>query len=187
MLDIGTFCINQPTTQSSLALQSTGTATIGLEAPALATMPSRFELSPTTPASYPTALAPGQSAIVAITPQPQQLATTLTDTITWTTDDEVAPVATTQLTARFIDSGGAIAPPALDFGRVVVHISEDNGQRVVIQNCNGSPLMLDAPLIKAPFSIDSPNIPTLLNPNEYRDVQHRLPPDPPRHVHRNSF
>jgi len=165
-LDIGTFCINQPTTQSSLTLQSTGTATIEIAAPALAAMPSPFELSTTTPASYPTELAPGQSAIVAITPHPQQTRTTLTDTITWTTDDEDAPTATTQLTATFIDSGGAIAPPALDFGKVIVHLGEDNGQRVVIQNCNGSPLMLDAPTIKAPFSIDSPNVPSLLNPNE---------------------
>jgi uncharacterized protein (TIGR03382 family) len=166
MLDIGTFCINQPTTQSNVALQSTGTATIELAAPALTAMSSSFELSTTTPASYPTELSPGQSAVVAITPHPQQARTTLTDTITWTTDVEGAPTATTQLTATFIDSGGAIAPPALDFGKVTVHLSVDNGQRVVIQNCNGSPLMLDAPTIKAPFSIDSPNIPSLLQPNE---------------------
>jgi MYXO-CTERM domain-containing protein len=166
VLDIGTFCINQPTTQSSLALQSTGTATIGLDAPVLANMSARFDLSPTSPASYPTVLAPGEPATVAITPHPQQSRTTLTDTITWTTDVETAPTATTQLTASFIDSGGAIAPPALDFGKVIVHLSDDNGQRVVIQNCNGSALMLDAPTIKAPFSIDSPNIPSLLNPNE---------------------
>ena len=34
-LDIGTFCVNQPTTPSNVALRSTGTATIGLAAPAL--------------------------------------------------------------------------------------------------------------------------------------------------------
>jgi uncharacterized protein (TIGR03382 family) len=37
---------------------------------------------------------------------------------------------------------------------------------VIIQNCNGSVLELDPPTIKAPFSIDSPNFPTTLEPNE---------------------
>ncbi|HSN27726.1 MAG TPA: choice-of-anchor D domain-containing protein [Kofleriaceae bacterium] len=166
MLDIGTFCINQPTTQSNLTLQSTGTATIALQQPQLQMIGSPFDLSPTTPLSYPALLSPGQPAIVGITPHPQLQRMTVTDTITWTTDVEGAPTATTQVTAHFIDSGGAIAPPALDFGKVIVHLSEDNGQRVVIQNCNANTLMLDAPTIKAPFSIDSPTIPSQLAPNE---------------------
>ncbi|MBV8760794.1 MAG: choice-of-anchor D domain-containing protein [Deltaproteobacteria bacterium] len=165
-LDIGTFCINQPTTQSNVALQSTGTATIRLQHPQLQANGSPFDLSPTTPLLYPADLSPGQSAVVALTPHPQQQRMTVSDTLTWTTDVEGAPTAMTQITAHFIDSGGAIAPPALDFGKVVVHISEDNGQRVVIQNCNANALMLDAPTIKAPFSIDSPTIPAQLNPNE---------------------
>ena len=165
-LDIGTFCINQPTTQSNLALQSTGTASITLDRPQLQTIGSPFDLSPTSPLAYPAMLSPGQPAIVAITPHPQQQRMTVSDTITWTTDDEDAPTATTQLTASFIDSGGAIAPPSLDFHKVVVHISKDDGQRVTIQNCNANTLMLDAPTIKPPFSIDSPTIPAQLAPNE---------------------
>jgi hypothetical protein len=70
------------------------------------------------------------------------------------------------LTARFIDSGGAIAPPALAFGEVTVHLFTDNGQRVVIQNCNPTPLVLDPPMIQTPFSIDSPKFPSMLDPNE---------------------
>lgn len=166
MLDIGTFCINEPTTQSNLALQSTGTATITLQEPRLQMIGSPFDLAPTTPLAFPAPLSPGQPAIVAITPHPQLQRMTVSDTITWATDVEGAPVATTQVTAHFIDSGGAIAPPALPFGKVIVHISEDNGQRVVIQNCNADMLMLDAPTIKAPFSIDSPTIPSQLAPNE---------------------
>src|SRR5262249_20068865 len=54
----------------------------------------------------------------------------------------------------------------LDFGRVVAHIYSDNGQRVIIQNCNPTPLVLDQPMLKTPFSIDSPNFPSMLNPNE---------------------
>lgn len=166
MLDIGTFCINQPTAQSNLALQSTGTATIALQRPQLETIGSPFDLSTTSPLTYPADLVPGESSIVGITPHPQQQRMNVEDSILWTTDVEGAPTATTQVLAHFIDSGGAIAPPALDFGKVIVHISEDNGQRVVIQNCNANALMLDAPTIKAPFSIDSPTIPSVLNPNE---------------------
>jgi hypothetical protein len=165
-LDIGTFCINQPTTPSKVSLMSTGAATFELAPPTLDAVPSPFELSLTTPSSYPAELLPGQSAVVSVTPLPQDARRTITDTITWRSDVADAPVATTALTATFIDSGGAIAPPALDFGKVLVHISEDNGQRVVIQNCNGSVLMLDPPTIKAPFSIDSPTVPSLLQPNE---------------------
>jgi MYXO-CTERM domain-containing protein len=164
-LDIGTFCINQPTTSSNLSLMSTGGATFELAPPTLGSGVS-FELSLTAPSSYPAEVLPGQSAIVAITPKPQQAATSVSDTIRWATDVADAPQRTTDVTARFIDSGGAIAPPVLDFGKVLVHITEDNGQRVVLQNCNGSVLMLDPPTIKAPFSIDSPTVPSLLQPNE---------------------
>ena len=86
--------------------------------------------------------------------------------MTWTTDVEAAPTATTALTASFIDSGGAIAPTALEFGKVLVHLYSANGQRVMIQNCNNSVLELAPPTIPAPFSIDSPNFPTQLDPNE---------------------
>jgi hypothetical protein len=165
-LDLGTFCINQPTTPTPLSLISTGTATIGLSAPSFGSPRSPFDLSLTAPAAYPTDLLPGQSATVLVTPQPQASATALTDVMTWTTDVETAGSATTALTARFIDSGGAIAPSALDFGPVLVHVTQDNGQGVVIQNCNGSVLDLDPPTIKAPFSIDSPTLPSQLQPND---------------------
>jgi uncharacterized protein (TIGR03382 family) len=164
-LSIGTFCINQPTTPANLNLISMGTATIALQPPALDRAPSPFELSLTTPSVYPSVLLPGQSARVALTPHPQPVAGSQTDTLTWTTDVEGAQSATTGVTARFIDSGGAIAPSALDFGQVTVHITRDDAQGVVIQNCNGSVLDLDAPTIKAPFSIDGPSVPTELQPN----------------------
>jgi hypothetical protein len=90
----------------------------------------------------------------------------VTDTLTWRTDVVDMPTTTTSLTARFTDSGGAIAPPSLDFGKVTVHLFEDDGQRVVLQNCNDTPLALDPPMIRTPFSIDSPNFPAVLDPNE---------------------
>lgn len=169
-LDIGTFCINQPTTPANLVLMSMGTATIALQPPVLASTltgtPSPFELSLTTPSAYPSELLPGESAIVALTPHPQPAAGAQHDTLTWATDVQGASSASTMVTAKFIDSGGAIAPSGLDFGNVVVHITKEDGQRVTIQNCNGSVLDLDAPTIKAPFSIDSPSLPSQLQPNE---------------------
>jgi hypothetical protein len=165
-LAIGTFCIDQPTRPANLALTSTGTATIALQPLALGGAPSPFELSLTTPSAYPSVLLPGQSASVALTPHPQPAVGAQTDTLTWTTDVEGATTATTNVSANFIDSGGAIAPSALDFGQVVVHITKEDGQQVVIQNCNGSVLDLAAPTIKAPFSIDGASVPSQLQPND---------------------
>lgn len=165
-LDLGTFCVDQPTTSSNLPLFSSGTATIELLAPALGQSPSPFELSFTTPPVYPHRLAPTKAAIVSVTPKRQRAAMTVADSLTWRTDVEGGATAGTALTARFIDSGGAIAPPALTFGEVTVHLFTPNGQRVVIQNCNPTPLVLDPPNIRTPFSIDSPNFPAMLSPNE---------------------
>lgn len=165
-VDLGTFCVNQPTTSSNTALVSDGTATIVLMQPTLGLSPSPFELSLTSPAIYPSSLPAGTSASIAITPQRQSSVMTVTDTLTWRTDVADMPTTTTTLTARFTDSGGAIAPPALDFGKVTVHLFEDDGQRVVLQNCNDTPLALDPPMIRTPFSIDSPNFPAVLDPNE---------------------
>lgn len=165
-LDLGTFCVDQPTTSSNLTLLSTGTATIELIAPTLAMSPSPFELSYTAPQIYPHLLAPAKAAVVAVTPHRQRTATTVADTLTWHTDVAGAVTTATSLTARFIDTGAAIAPPALNFGEVTVHLFTVDGQRIVIQNCNATPLVLDPPNIRTPFSIDSPGFPMMLSPNE---------------------
>jgi hypothetical protein len=166
MADLGTFCVDQPTTTSNVALVSDGAATIVLTAPTLGLSPSPFELDLTQPHAYPYSLPGGTGVVVAVTPKRQQAAISVSDTLTWHTDVEGELTAPTTLTARFIDSGGAIAPPALAFGEVTVHLFADNGQRVVIQNCNPTPLQLDPPMIKTPFSIDSPKFPSMLDPNE---------------------
>ncbi len=165
-LDLGTFCVDQPTTPSNVALVSDGDATIELLAPILQLMPSPFELALTNPVAYPFALPGAAAAVASVTPKRQQSATIVNDTLTWRTDVAGKATANTGLTARFISSGGAIAPPALTFGEVTVHLFTDNGQRIVIQNCNPTPLVLDPPMIRTPFSIDSPNFPSMLNPNE---------------------
>ncbi len=165
-LDLGTFCVDQPTTSSNLTLLSTGTGNVEVLEPTLGQSPSPFELALTSPQIYPHQLAAGKAAVVSVTPHRQRTATVVADTLTWRTDVTLSPSAATNLTARFIDSGGAIAPPALNFGEVKVHLFTENGQRVVIQNCNATPLLLDPPNIRTPFSIDSPNFPAMLSPNE---------------------
>ena len=164
-LDVGTFCVGQPTASATATLQSTGTATLEVNAPTLPDT-SPFQLAFDNPTQYPASIPAAGTAMIAVTPERQSSATTLTDTLTWTTDNLAQPSATTMISARFVDSGGAIAPPSLDFGKVPVHIFVDDGQRVILQNCNSTTLELDAPTIKAPFSIDSPNFPTTLAPNE---------------------
>ena len=164
-LDVGTFCVGQPTASSNVALTSDGTATIAVTAPTTPAT-SGFDLGYTSPTVYPALLPPARAAMLSVTPQRQNVATTLTTTVTWQTDVASKPTASTLIVARFINTGGAIAPPTLDFGVEPVHLYKDDGQRVIIQNCNGSQLELDPPTIKTPFSIDSPNFPTTLEPNE---------------------
>lgn len=165
-VELGTFCVGQPTTSSNVVLASTGTATIRLTQPTLGLAPSPFQLSNASPTVYPSSLSTGAAASVSVTPKRQNAVTQLDDTVVWHTDVADKPSATTAISAKFVDQGGAIAPPALDFGRVTVHLYSEDGQRVVIQNCNPTPLQLDPPILKSPFQIDSPNFPTMLNPNE---------------------
>jgi hypothetical protein len=165
-VDLGTFCVGQPTSSSNLSLLSDGTATIRILQPVLDKSPSLFQLANVSPALYPNSLAAGATATVAVRPLRQNAVTQLDDTLIWRTDVDNAQNAPTTITARFIDQGAAIAPPVLDFGKVTVHLYGEDGQRVVIQNCNPTPLVLDPPMIKTPFSIDSPNFPAMLNPNE---------------------
>lgn len=165
-LDLGTFCVDQPTTSSNLTLLSTGTATIELMPPVLGQSPSPFALALTSPMVYPHQLGAAQSAVVSVTPQRQRAAGAVADTLTWRTDVAGSLTASTILTARFLDTGAAIAPPALNFGEITVHLFTENGQRVVIQNCSTESLVLDPPNIRTPFSIDSPNFPTMLSPSE---------------------
>ncbi|HEX5062654.1 MAG TPA: choice-of-anchor D domain-containing protein [Kofleriaceae bacterium] len=164
-LDLGTFCVGQPTTSSNVSLVSDGTATIALMQPTLGQVPSPFELETTSPSVYPTVIAAGAAATVSITPHRQTAVVQLDDTLAWHTDVAGMETATTAITARFIDQGGAIAPPALDFGKALVHLYSEDGQRVMIQNCNPTPLQLDEPMIKTPFKLESP-LPSVLNPNE---------------------
>ena len=165
---LGTYCIGQPTTSSAITLTSTGTATIALAAPALqAGNASPFELALIAPTIYPELLAPLARATIAVTPDRQTVAGTQMDTLLWTTDVTGMTAATTKVTATFVDTGGAIAPAALGFGKVAIHMMT-SGQRVTVQNCNTTDsLRLDSPHVPLPFSLDRPSdFPRMLGPNE---------------------
>jgi uncharacterized protein (TIGR03382 family) len=60
------------------------------------------------------------------------------------------PMATTQLRAHFVDTGGAIAPKTLDFGPVSVHQTSEV-RSLSLQNCG------DAPITLAPLTISPSN------------------------------
>jgi MYXO-CTERM domain-containing protein len=166
-VSLGTFCVQQPTTPRILPLTSTGSATLAIiTPPALVRSDSPFDLAFVAPTLYPATLAPMQSAVITATPKRQATAGVATDDVTWTTDIAGAAPAHTTLTATFIDNGGAIAPPALDFADAPIHLDTRNAQQVTLRNCDISPLELDPPQIAAPFSIDSPNFPAMLLPGE---------------------
>ncbi len=165
---LGTYCIGQPTTSSTVTLTSTGTATLALQTPLLqAGNASPFELALISPTLYPELLAPQHGATIAVTPDRQTTAGTQMDNLIWTTDVAGMTTAQTKVTAEFVDSGGAIAPAALGFGNVPIHTMTP-GQRVTVQNCNNSAtLRLDVPHVPLPFSLDTPgDFPRTLMPNE---------------------
>jgi hypothetical protein len=168
-ISLGTFCVDQATTSRILELSSTGTATIGLTAPALASSDSPFDLELVTPLAYPASLAAGQRAVIATTPRRRAEPGMVSDDVIWSTDvaDTTGAVtARTRLTATFLKSGTALAPRELTFAATAIHLDTDNAQEVVLRNCDSSPIQLDPPSVPPPFSIDSPSLPSVLQPGE---------------------
>ena len=171
-LDLGTFCVNQPTTASTVALMSTGTATINLQAPALGQgASSAFQLVDVAPPMYPTMLAPNASARVSVTPNRQMFAGPQNDVLHWTTDVAGMVTADTQLSASFKASGAAIAPSRVDFGTVPAHTGMAT-QSVTIQNCNATQVTLGTPMImqtSSAFAVVG-TLPPTLGPGESTTV-----------------
>jgi hypothetical protein len=166
---IGSFCVNQSTTGAASRLTSTGTATIGLATqPVMNKMSSSpFQLSYTSPVSYPYSLPPNQSAMVEVTPLRQMEKGIQTDDVVWATDVLGDAAPRTTVTAEFIADGGAIAPQLADFGAVPVRQSAEP-KVIKIQNCGMEPMSLTAPAISpgGEFSDDSATpLPEMLAPN----------------------
>jgi uncharacterized protein (TIGR03382 family) len=151
-IDLGTFCVNEPTTPTAVRLASTGNGAVTLVSAQMASAPPQFAVVPRFPTEYPAQLVAGASATVDVSPLRTSTAqAALTDDLIWATDVD-APRTT--LTAKFLASGAAIAPASLSFGPWSIHLYEKNAQPVTIQNCSGPTLSLH-PSIDAPFSIDS--------------------------------
>ncbi len=163
---LGTFCLNSSTTPSTLALTSTGTATIRLLAPHMDSATSAFDLALSSPSSYPSMLLPGGVATVAVTPRRQTFAGGQHDELVWTTDVATRIEERTMVSAQFVADGGAIAPSSLMFGKVPIHLDTMLPRSVTLQNCDTTPIMIDDPELDPPFTIDSPNFPHTLAPNE---------------------
>src|SRR6185503_8861703 len=159
-------CVQQPTTPRVVELTATGTATIGVMAPALQSPDSPFDLELIAPLTYPTAIAPGQRATVAATPKRRAVAGFVTDDVVWTTDVATAAPQRSKLTATFVDAGPAIAPDSIQFPQTMIHVDTRNAQQIMLQNCDVSTLQLEAPQLEAPFSIDSPPPPRALRPGQ---------------------
>ncbi|MGE5187324.1 MAG: choice-of-anchor D domain-containing protein [Acidobacteriota bacterium] len=158
---LGTFCVNQPTTATTIALHSTGTATITLDEPMMATPGSPFQLAPRSPPTYPATLAPSGLATVDVLPRRQSTAGALApDDIVWSTDIAGDPHPRTTVSAQFLAAGAAIAPASLSFGQVPIHLYIKDAQPVTIENCSGPTITL-TPSVDPPFSIDG-DFPTTL-------------------------
>ena len=166
-IELGTFCVGQQTTPTTVALTSSGTATIELTAaPQLAMgAASPFQLAPKAPDTFPALLAPGETAAIDVQPVRRAQPGAVSDFIEWETDAGTAGPAMTAVSATFLDSGAAIAPASLDFGEVDVHLASHDSMPVTIQNCNDTPLALTA-TIDEPFAFDATELPASLMPGQ---------------------
>ncbi|MEO7095391.1 MAG: choice-of-anchor D domain-containing protein, partial [Polyangiales bacterium] len=179
-INLGSFCVNQSTTGAGARLSATGTATIGLATqPVMNKMSSSpFQLSYTSPVSYPYSLPPNQSAMVEVTPLRQMAKGVQTDDVVWTTDVSGEAAPRTTVTAAFIADGGAIAPQLADFGPVMVKTIGDP-KVIKIQNCGMEPMSLSGPDISpgGEFSDDSAiQLPDTLAPNAIATINVKFKP-----------
>ncbi len=156
----GSWCLNQPTTPTNLTLTSTGTATLHVIQPALASG-TAFTLGDVMPAmaGYPYALASGGAVTVSVTPVQRGTAGHVADSVAWNVD--LAPPVVTPITADFVESGGVAQPSKLMFDAVV---SKSDTEVVSLQNCQTTPLVFTSATVTPSdvFSIDTQPPPSLL-------------------------
>jgi hypothetical protein len=153
---LGTFCVNQPTTATPLSLAATGTGSVVVAVPRMASAPSQFQVAPKSPTTYPAVLPPGSTASVEVLPMRQGSASVITDDLVWSTDLDNNPRPHSTVTAQFLAAGAAIAPASLAFGAQSIHLYIKDAQPITIQNCTSSgPTLSLHPSIDVPFSIDS--------------------------------
>ena len=135
---------------------------------------------------YPSSLAAGGAATVAITPQRQTAVTTVTDTLTWHTDSAArrprrqrSPRASPTAVARS-------RRPLSTSARSPFTCSPTTASASCCRTATTRRCTLDPPMIRTPFSIDSPNFPAMLDPNETHRVLGRLSSDAQGRRHRHA-
>lgn len=167
-VSLGTFCVGRTTAATALRLDSTGTGTVMLQAaPTLGNVAAPdFALDPQSPTNFPSPLAEGTSASVLVTPKRSDVATSVSDVVTWSTD--LGSFAT-EITASYIDTGGAIAPGTLDFGSALINVAPQTTQQVTLRNCSDTTLELVVPNDPTPFDVvgnepENMTFPTILAP-----------------------
>jgi MYXO-CTERM domain-containing protein len=174
-LAVGSFCVGQPTTPTPATLVATGTATIGLGAqPVMNRMStSPFQLTYTSPVSYPYQLPAGQSAAVNVIPLRQTAKGTQVDDLVWTTDVVGQAAPHTTVSAEFIAEGGAIAPQLVDFGAVELRDTA-SPRSIKIQNCGTEPMTLSGPTIEPSGEFRDASatpLPQTLAPNQVATIE----------------
>ncbi len=156
----GAWCLNQPTTPTTVVLTSTGTATLHVAQPALQ-MNTAFALSDVMPAmaGYPFVLASGGTVSVAVQPHQSGTAAHVTDMLAWNAD--LPSAAITPIVADFVSDGGVAQPSVLEFE---VAVNKSDTKIVSLQNCQTLPLAFTNARITPDdvFSIDAQPPPSLL-------------------------
>jgi len=150
-VDLGTFCVNEPTTPTTIAAIATGTGSVVVMAPQVA-QPSQLNLTPRFPSDYPARLANGAGVAIDVAPARAGSAIDVSGDLVWSSD---AGSPHTTVHAKFLAAGAAIAPASLDFGAQSIHLYVKDGQPVTIQNCDTTGTLALHPSIDPPFSIDS--------------------------------
>ena len=111
-----------------------------------------------------------------MTPERQAAPTTITDTLTWTTDVRDRPHEHDRDHRELHQQRWCDRAAVLDFGKVPVHLFVDDGQRVMIQNCNSAVLELDPRRSARRSRSTARTFPTTLDAGGDRDVLRRLSP-----------
>jgi hypothetical protein len=130
-LQLGTACAGTEIT-GFVRLVNNGTATLDVEPPRM----DQSFLAATPGTTYPLDLPPGMTVIAEVTPAQSALGS-LEGTMTWR--DDVPSEYAIPIELEYIDVGTAVSPSALDFGIVEVGKQVDNGQRVLLENCDLAP------------------------------------------------
>lgn len=145
-IDLGTFCLGRPTAAQDATYRSTGTATLHVGKPHLASPSSPFTLVYTAPPEAQYApqydLPAGSAQVVTVTANAETATGDYADTLEWTSDMPGQETLATTLAVHFVDSGGALSPQTVTFqDPVAVHLMSAP-RTITLENCGSADLAL---------------------------------------------